>query len=68
MWLIELVMHSQTSTGVPLKFGNEEGISSRNLHGYNYLFLVELKLIHVSKRAPGHIHILHASSYFVVIW
>ena len=49
---MKLLIHSQTSTGALLKFGNEKVTSSNTYDGCNYLFMQELKLIYISKR--GH--------------
>ena len=47
---IKLLIHSQTSTIAPLKFGHE--ISNFNSYwAYDYLSMLGLKLIHFSKRA-----------------
>ena len=43
--------YSSISTVVPLKFGN--GFHPIYHNGYNYLSMLGVKLIHVSKRAPS---------------
>ena len=51
MWMKSLI-HSQISTGVPLKFGNWYVISSHIFYGCNYLSILGLKWMHVRKRGP----------------
>ena len=48
-----VLVNSQTSTAAPLKFGNGKVISSHIYWACDYLSMLELKLIHVSKTAPG---------------
>ena len=47
---IQLLIHSQTSTMPPLKFGDGWIISSHIYNGCNYLSMLGLKLINASKR------------------
>ena len=49
---MKLLIHSQTSTVQPLKFGNLYVISSRNLMGMWLLIYAGIKLIPVSKTGP----------------
>ena len=49
---MKLLIDSQTSTAVPMKYGNRNVISSHALYsGCNNLAVPRLKLNHVSKRA-----------------
>ena len=48
----ELLIHFQTSTVQPLKFGNGKAISSHTLL-CDYTSMLRLKLIHNSKRGPS---------------
>ena len=50
---MKLLIHSQTSTVQPLKFGNGQVISSHTLLGMWLLIHAGLKLIHVSNRGPS---------------
>ena len=47
---MNVLIHCQTSTAQPLKFGNWQVISSHIYNGCDYLSLLGLRLIHVSKR------------------
>ena len=48
-----VLIHVEISTVQPLKFGKWLVISSRTLLGYDYLSMLALKLIRVSKRGPS---------------
>ena len=50
---LKLLIHSQTSTIAPLKFGNGKVISSHTLLGMWLFIRVRIKLNHISKGAPG---------------
>ena len=52
---MKLLIHSQTSTVAPLKFGNGKVIASHTLLGMWLLIYAEIQLIHVSKGAPGNV-------------
>ena len=47
-----LLNHSQTPTIAPLKFGMDKRFLPSHYNGCNYLSMMGLKLIHVSKRGP----------------
>ena len=47
---MKLRIHSQTSTVAPFKYWNGQVISPHTYNGCNYLSMLGLKLIHVSKR------------------
>ena len=58
---MKLLIHSQNSTAAPLKFEN----------GWNYLYTLELKSIHVIKRSPRWevpFFPVHQLSKFDVVW
>ena len=50
---MKLLLHSKSLTVQPLKFGNGQVILSHTLLGGDYIFIMRLKLIRVSKKAPG---------------
>ena len=60
-----LLIHSQTTTVAPLKFGNGYQFHPMLYDGCNYSSMLGLKLIHVSKRDPCSIpmdyHIQHST-------
>ena len=49
---MKLLVHSQTKTGALLKFENGYVISSQTLYVCNYISILGLKLIHVTKMGP----------------
>ena len=62
---MKLLIHSQTSTIVPLKFGNGYVFFYSTLYNdCNYLSVLGLKLIHVCKRSSCTIHRKHNKRWF----
>ena len=55
---VKLLIYSQTSTVVPLKFGNEKVIHPRPYWACDYLCMLGLRLTHLSKRGPRAQHIV----------
>ena len=56
---MQLLIHSQTSTFAPLKFGNVQVISSHTLLDMwlrDYLSMMRIQLIYINKRDPGCIY------------
>ena len=50
---MKLLIHSQTSTVAPLKYGNMDKLFHPTLYnGCNYIYMLGLKLNHVNKRGP----------------
>ena len=61
---MKLFIHSQTSTVLPLKFGNGWAISSPTLYGLSdNISMLGLKLNHISKRGPGLLHVWNPWTY-----
>ena len=68
---IKLLLHSQTSTVAPLKFGNGLVIWSHIFNGCNLLCLLGLKLNYVGKRGPRRVKDMlltgHLIMYAIII-
>ena len=61
---MKLFIHSQTSSVEPLNFGKDKWFQPTHCNGCNYLSMLGLNLIHVSKRGLWHhfgYHMFHLS-------
>ena len=52
MYGMKLLIHSQTSTVQPLKFGMDKQFHPTLYNGCNYLSMLGIKLNHASERGP----------------
>ena len=64
-WGTKLVIQSHTSTATPLKSGNVYIILFHILSWWNYLFMLGLKSIHISKETTGSLrpHTMHGTNF-----